>query len=250
MNEQTQKTLRETIAEKIKTGKARMLPRWRFALKAALLAGGLLVLAALLLWVTSFLFFILHHTGAWFVPIFGLRGARAFLLSLPWLIVAGGAACAIALEILVRRYSFAWRRPLVYSLLGILVFVAVAAALLNRTRLHEGLFRQSREGRLPIAGRLYRGYGFERKKNVHIGIVASTTQEGFIMENRLGEALAVLINPETRFPLGTDFQSGDRVVVLGERDDGSIRAFGIRRVDDQRRESARGRGSWMRSFMK
>lgn len=237
MTEQSQKkSLQNIILEKIKNNKARMRPKWYFILSAALIAAGLILATLALLYLASFILFILRQTGIWFLPTFGLRGIGALLISFPWLLVLVGIVFVILLEALVRRYSFAWRKPLLYSLLGIIIFVTFASLIVSKTSLHEGLFKRARRGELPFAGSLYRGYGMPKTKDIHVGMIAEITSDGFKMETPRGEVLTIIVTSKTSFPLGTDFQKNDRVVVLGERNDGTVKATGIRRIDSLMRQ--------------
>lgn len=237
------------VLEKIKAGKARMIPRWHFVLQAALAAVGFIIVALASLYLVSFIFFMLNKTGIWFLPAFGFRGIGTFLTSLPWLLIAAGIVFIILLEILVRHYSFGYRKPLLYSLLGIVIFVAVASALVSRTSFHEGLYKRAHMGRLPVFGKLYRGYESQRNRGAHTGVVTEITNDGFQMENLEGNILSIVVTPETSFPLGLDFQKGDRVLVLGDLDGNTVQAFGIRRIDENmRRYHIQNRG-WYRPSM-
>ncbi len=232
-NSTERKSIRDAVLAKIRTGQAKMRPRWHFVLKALLVFFGLVIGFLTLLYLTSFTVFMLRQSGVWFIPIFGFRGVMMLFASLPWLLILAGISFVILLEILVRRYSFAYRKPLLYSLLGIIAFTVLANSVVARTGFHEKFFMRAREGKLPIAGGWYRDFGLAKSQNVHPGTVIEITEDGFRMENRRGETLTVIISPETRFPLGIDFQKGDQVVVLGERDNDHIGALGIRRVDSE-----------------
>ena len=233
------KTIKNTVLAQIKSGQAIMKPKWHFVLKTILVAVGVVIVAFALIYLVSFIFFILRQTGVFFVPSFGFRGVGIFLVSLPWFMILTGLVFFVTLEILVKRYSFTYRKPLLYSLIGIIIFVLIGSFIVSRTGLHQGLFRYAEDRRLPVVGRLYRGYGLERMEKVNPGIVDELTDEGFRMTNRQGETLNVLISSDTRFPLGADFEIGDRVVVLGERENGTIEAYGVRRIDDEMRRFPR-----------
>ncbi len=224
--------LRKKILDKIKVGKAKMRPKWYFLLKTSLLAAGVIIGALALLYVVSFILFVLRQTGAWFLPSFGLRGIMVFLTSAPWILILLGIVFVILLEILVRHYSFGWQKPLLYSLLGIIGFVILASFLVSKTSFHESLFTRARQGGLPYAGQFYRDFGMPRGEHAQIGVITEITDDGFKMETPRGEPLTIIINPQTSFPLGIDFQKDDRVVVMGEREDHTVKAAGIRKVDD------------------
>lgn len=156
------KSIRDRVAAAIASGQIKMRPRWHFAAQAALLAVGVILFALALLYVASFVVFIMHQTGLWRAPGFGWVGLRAFLFSLPWLLLAAALIFLVILEVLVKRYAFAYGRPLFYSVIGIVLLVIVGGFLVERTSLHRGLLRQAKENRLPWVGPLYRNYNFDK----------------------------------------------------------------------------------------
>lgn len=228
------RSLQETVLAEIKTGNTRMIPKWHFVLKAALAAVGLIIVLVVLLYLASFIFFILNKTGIWLLPAFGMRGISAFLSSLPWILLIAGSIFLILLEIMVRHYSFAYRKPLLYSLLGIVVVITGVSVVILQTSFHEGLYIRARIGSLPVIGQLYKSYEAERGQasDVHIGMISEITDDGFRIESPQGGTVSIIINSQTSFPQGIDFQSGDRVIILGDWDDNTVQAYGIRRIDD------------------
>lgn len=227
-NESERESIKDKVLTRIKSGQVAMRPKWHFALRAILAALASVIALLALLYLVSFVAFMLRETGVLFVPAFGFRGLSAFFASLPWVLLAVSAAFVAVLEVLVRRYSFAYRRPLLVSLAAIILLVLTGGIMIARTSFHRGLLRQAEERRLPLGEFLYRGYGRPRLRNIHPGMVTELIEGGFFMQSRRGESLRVMVNPETRFPFGIDFAEGDAVVVFGERDDGTVRAQGIR----------------------
>lgn len=232
MREEKNNQIKKRILEVIGSGRIRMRPRWHFFLRAVLAAlGGIIVLLAAL-YVTSLGIFVLRENGAWFVPVFGRRGWYEFFASLPWLLAILSLLFAVVLEILARRFSHAYRRPLIYSLIGIVVIVCIGGLLIAVTPLHGRFFRFAEQHRLPVAGHFYRLFASQHLANVHRGTVATLTQDGFTMQNRRGELLQIIVTPETRFPSGANFRQGDTAVIFGVRDDHTIHALGVRRLND------------------
>lgn len=233
----TQKTnkIKEIVLAKIKSGQARMRPKWHFILKSALLVLGIVILSIALFYLVSFILFILRQTGTLFAPAFGLRGIRTFFISLPWLLVAVSIIFIIILEILVRRYSFAYRKPFLYSLAGIIIFVALGSWIIFLSGLHQGMLERAMKDRLPLAGPFYKEFGFDQPRDIYVGKIEKVFEKGFDIKMRQGEELKIITSPETRFPFGTDFGEGDMIVVFGERKEGEIEAMGIHRVNDRKR---------------
>ena len=241
------KSLRENIVSAIKNGRVKMRPRWYFVLKAVLAVLGAATLVLAILYLVSFIIFILHQTGIWFVPIFGFRGIRVFLFSLPWALLALAFVFAAVLEVLVRRYSFAYRRPLLYSIAGIILLVIFGGSIVSMTSFHRGLFMRAEENRLPLGGHLYRQFAMKNFRNVHRGVITKVTDDGFIVSNRRLEVLNIIVTPDTRLPMGFGFAEGDAVVVFGEREEDFVKALGIRKVDEEFRSNPRG-PAMMRQF--
>ncbi len=225
-------SIKEKVMEKITQGSVAMRPRWQFVLKAALAVAGTLVVFVVLLYLASFILFVLRQNGMWFAPGFGFRGVFVFLRSLPWVLIFVSLIFVAIVEVLIRRYAFAFRRPLAYSMLGVLIVTVAGSFFIAETRLHRGLYERARVGGLPVAGPLYREFGMHRFRDIHPGTIASTTNDGLIIVTPRGETVTVQITPQTRFPFGFDVGEGDGVVVMGEREGDVVRAFGIRGVDN------------------
>lgn len=230
MNNEQKKSARDLVLEAIKIGEVKMRPKWHFILKAILGVIGAFIIALALLYLASFIIFISRQTGVWFAPISGFRGWYVFLMSLPWMLVSLLIMFVIVLELLVRRYSFAYRMPLLYSAAGVVLLVVAGGYVVANTSFHGRMFRYAEKNELPMAGRFYREYGHQRFKNIHKGLIEEVAEKKLIIKDRRGEMLAVLIVPDTRLDFGADFSKGDLVVVFGNRDDHTVRALGIRKI--------------------
>ncbi len=223
------------IQKSIESGRVCMRPRWHFILRAGLSAVGAVLVFLTLLYLTSFILFALRESGVLFVPAFGRFGWWVFLLSLPWVLIIFILFFILLLEIMVRRYAFAYRRPLLYSAIGIMVLVASGGFVVAATPLHHRMVRLAERRDLPLAGPMYHHYRDPRLRNVHPGEVTAIQDRGFAMQNRRSEVIMVTITSTTRLPTGAVFYPGDMVVVFGERANGVIQAFGVRKIGQHMR---------------
>ncbi len=229
--EQQKKSIHDAVMEKIRTDHETMRPRWHFILMTALFITGLFIGILILLFIVSFVFFTLDSSGSWFLSVFGWRGIWTFFSSLPWLLILLGIILIILLEILARRFSFVYRRPLLYSLMAVISLIAIFSLIISRTQLHKNFNNLAERGRLPLVGHMYRNFGSHSNRDVHVGIINEITDYGFKMDDRQGNALLVIITPETTFPSGTDPQKGDRIIVLGTQSDHTIKASSISTIN-------------------
>ena len=212
------------VINKIKKEQIKMRPKIYFILRTLLISLITLLVTLFILYLISFIIFNLRASGIWFLPKFGFGVIGLFFRSLPWLLILTAVILIIVLEIFVKRFSFAYRRPILYSILGIIIFAILGSFLIAQTPLHSGLFWKARQGKLPMMGRFYQDFGMPKHSNVHCGTVSSTTDNGFYLETPRGEILTIVI-------VSSNINKSDRVVILGKRDNGIVRAFKIHRIN-------------------
>jgi hypothetical protein len=222
--------IKNKILAEIQSGQLKQRPRWYFVLRGTLVGIGIGLVFCLVLYLASFILFILRQTGVWFVPAFGFRGWFVFFRSLPWLLIALSAIFIIVLELLVRRYAFAYREPLVYSVFGIVLVVFAGGFLLFETSLHRALFLGAEHNNVPSPiGILYRGYGAQRFDDIHAGQIVATTSGGFVLQEAFDNSTAtVLVASDTALPTDVLIMPSDTVVVFGSEANDIIQAVGIR----------------------
>jgi hypothetical protein len=224
--------LNESVMKAVRDGMIKMRPKWYFILRAALVVTGLIVLGLFALYLASFIIFTLQRTGVWFIPAFGFRGIFTFLLSLPWLLILLAALFLVILEILVRRYSFAYRWPLLYSALAIVLAVLIGGFAVAKTPMHPHLIDYEKGDGHLCCGGMYRDMDRSRFNDIHVGRITEFTREGFTIQNRGEEILLIVVTKKTRLPYGTDYSVDDVVVIFGPRHADTVDALGIRRIDD------------------
>lgn len=226
-----QKNMKEEVLSAIHEGRLKMRPRWQFVLGGVLFGVGVMLVCLILVYLISLSLFAMQQGGSWFVPEFGLRGVWAFLRTLPFILILLTILFIVILEVMVRKYSFAYRKPLLYSALAIILVVLIGGAL--AAPLHRELFRSARDDNSPVLGNIYRGLGPQHLSDIRRGEVVASTTDGFLMEDVFRGTSTVVITSQTRLPLGADFAPGDTVVVFGDMNpSGTIKAYGIREVGD------------------
>jgi hypothetical protein len=225
----------QDVMKAIREGRVHMRPRWHFVLLSALTVLGAFIVLLTLLYISSLGVFLLRDSGAWYATSFGLRGWFSLLHTLPWLLILFIAMFAVILELLVKRYSFVYKKPLLWSVAGIIVVIFAGGLAIAQTPLHRFVLVSARHGMLPppvmqIYGRTLR----QPPPDLYHGEVLATTTSGFILVDEDGAGTTtVLITRETRLPLGEAFEVGERVVVVGDSAaTGTVRAFGVREIDE------------------
>jgi hypothetical protein len=158
MNNESSNSIKDSVARAIEAGKVKMRPRWHFLLSAGLLFVGTILVVFTLVYLSSFAIFIFQQTPGP-GPGMGARGLGVYLTSLPWIIILIAIIFLIILELLVRRYSFAYRKPLLYTILGIIVLIFLVSLLVAQTPFHKNLYDRAERDNLPFGNKFYRNFG-------------------------------------------------------------------------------------------
>jgi hypothetical protein len=222
-------TVADKVLESIKGGRLKKFSGRHFLFQAGLRIVAVATVSMLLLHLVGFIHFALHRSGVIYVAGFGARGWLAFLGGLPLLLISFSIIFLVLFLLLLKRYPFIYRRPLLYSAVIIVLVVIVVGHLVAKTDFQARLLSAAEN--LPVVGRLYRHYHAQRLHNLQRGTIIQTNQTGFVMKNERGELLTVIIGPDTHVPEGKQFEKGEEVFVFGERDDAIVRAFGIHEID-------------------
>lgn len=226
-------SVRLDIMKAISRGDIRMKPRRHFILLSALYVTGAFIVFLTLLYFTSLGVFFVRDSGAFFTPSFGGRGWFSLLQSLPWVLIVLTMMFAGILELLVRRYAFVYKKPLLISVLGILGTIFVGGFFI--APLHHDVALSAHRGELPPpVVMLYRGpLRIPPPDDRYHGEILTVMQSGLVIYDEDHGTTTVLITPQTRLPYGENFIAGERVVIIGDTDaTGTVRAFGIREIDE------------------
>ena len=225
--------LHEQVLQKIKDDNIRMKPKINFMLRSILFAGGIILAFGMTLYIVSFIIFVLRLNGILTLPGFGFRGYSALLLSLPWLLILLSALLVAVLELLGRHFSFVYRRPLLYSVFGIILFVIISSVAVAGTSAHHRMWDFTAEHRVPFGSSFYERYGGGERpfRAGTIGTIVEIKDSELVIEDAKGESLLISTSTKTRFPRKETLIVGDRIIILGEREGSAIEAFGIRKID-------------------
>lgn len=219
-------SIKENVLKAIESGHLKMRPKWKFVTGAALVMASIAAGALVTLFVSSFIVFMLRKNGVWFVPDFGREGLGTFITSLPWLLVVVAAILIALLEILIRRYSFAYGRPVLYSALGVILIMLIGGLGIGLSSFHEDLFERTERGEMPFGAPWYQHF-MQQPDNVTVGTITAILGGGYEIEGPRDEIFTVSVTAQTKLPMENNLKVGDNIVILGIRAGHSIQAVAI-----------------------
>lgn len=226
--------LKNNIIEKIKAGQVAMKPRWYFVLQTGLWVVALLLVAMIAVYLLSFVFFILHQSGLWLTPSFGWRGLMFFVVSSPGILISLAGFFFLLLYLLVTHFSFSYQKPLVYSLLGTVIFVIGVSSFIQYMMIHERIQSFSERHHLPVFTPLYKGIENMPPEGIAVGIITRFTDTGFEIYEQRGGLVSVIVTSKTKQPKNNKYKVGDQIIVFGKKTNGELEALGIRQSGSMR----------------
>jgi len=222
--------IKQKILSKIKKGQVKMRPKVYFIFKMAFFAMLAFVVFLLSFFVVSFIVFTLQTNGNMLLFGFGRPGVRIFFASFPWLLAMLAVLIVVLLGMLAKGHRVVYRRPFLYSVLGIILIIAIGGFLFTRMPLHNRFFERAQMGRLPMMGSIYLKYGAKHLEGFRVGRVLDYTDKGFYIETACSKKFFIKINENTKFYTGRNTQKDDMVAVIGKEVDGVVIAKGIKLI--------------------
>jgi hypothetical protein len=216
------------ILKKIKSGEVDMKPQWHFVLKSLLLVLGVITAALLIIYLLSFVLFALRQSGVGFIPIYGFRGLSMFIMNSPWLLIASAAGLVVVLQLLVHKYSFSYRQPLLYSTIGVIMLVLLGSFIIDQTQFQSRMRGFAENRNTPVFSSLYLGIDEGRPGNIIFGTITEMTEKGFVIKSDFGETLDITITDATRQPQHKTYVTNEDVLVFGDREGSVVTALGVR----------------------
>lgn len=230
MNDLKDKSIKDKILRKLADGEVKMRPKFYFMIRTVMVAVTAVILALAILFLLSFVIFQLRFSGLIHTPFLGGPGIKAFMIGLPWLWVLVIIGLIAVLEYLLQSFSFTYKRPLVYSLVVLLIGASVLGFVVAKTPLHEKFSERAFDRRLPVAGGLYRGMEKDLLQHVQFGKIVEIQDNKFTLETRSGEQLVIQLDDRTEIHPPDELQTGDTVLIVGNKNNGTVEAVRVQKM--------------------
>jgi len=154
--EQKIKNIKEKILNYIELNKVSIKPKWYFISKLVLKIIIILIIFFIAIYFISFFNLIIYEKGS--MGLFNMRNLSNFVFTLPWLILLLSLFLLVVLEFLIRKFSFIYKKPLIYSLFGLVFFILIIGFILNRIDNRFSFARFGEKPEVPILGPMHKYY--------------------------------------------------------------------------------------------
>ncbi len=230
-------SIKEEVISKIEKGDVEMRTKRYFFLKTTLVVGLIFLLSLFVLYLGSLIIFVFRANDIMLFSGMGFHGIRVILWSFPWYLIILIVALIVLVEVMAKEFSFVYRRPLMYSFLGIVVLVALGSFMIEAMSVHRTFFDMAKEERLPVMGGMYKHLGGIDIDNAYFGVLLEKDGNTWKMELESGETVLLEITRNTKgLRMLEEIKEGSKIVVIGEREGDVVEVLGFRRIN------GRGRG--------
>lgn len=153
---------------------------------------------------------------------FGFLGLRAFIESIPWLIIMYGVLSAGLAYFLLRRFQFAYRQSIPAFIASFMIVLIGSGFLLDSS----GINWQIRQAnKVP---QLYHGIFYS--DILVMGEVSKVEQNKLTIKTINDEIVTVYWTGKTKLPSGSKFQTGQTIQAVGVMKNDNFSAKGIIKV--------------------
>lgn len=223
------KNIKNKILDIVENKNLEMIPRWKFFLLTSLAVFGLIFSFLLLLFVISLILFILLKYGFMYLPLFGFGAISHMVTGIPVILAASGLLLVVIVELLSKHFAFSFKKPVMTTLLLIIVSAFVIGFAITLTPFHRVMHGYVRNNHMDGFTRMYERTSSEGGRQgmaVLRGEVVSTTTDTLTL-SLFGDALSMVYATSA----GEQFTSlgiGDDIVVFGIMSNGRFEVLQIR----------------------
>ncbi len=224
-------SFKDSILEKIGSDEVKMRSKLYFILKKAFNVLAIVLIFLLAIYLISFLIFSLNRSGVWQLTGFGIKGIGLFFKTFPWQIVVLIGLGLILVELFVKKLSLVYRKPLLYSIVIVLVLSLLGGWTFSMTSVHPSLFKKAQKHQLLIGGGFYKGFASPDSKEITKATILEKTNQGYKAKLESGQEIAVVVDGQTKTKPQDIIEEGDEVIILGKLEDNTIKAWGIKELN-------------------
>ena len=220
----------QTVLERIEQEHIHMKPRLYFTIKIIAYSIIFILACILLLSIVSFMVFIVEYYGFFDLPAFGMEGISSFIASFPWVLFAITLVLIFIAQRLMRRFEFAYRKPVSYLLIGIGVLSLGGGMLLMSSTELPHIFFDSDEypGLSSEFIPLHSGF---MPQGFITGTIVSMQKGSLLVKESDGSIVRIALTAQTRYLGSEDLVPGDRILARSTHPRNSqTSAFIIRKI--------------------
>lgn len=228
------KSIKTNVLHFVEKNKIGMIPRWKFLMYSMLLFVGACFSFVVLVFIGSLIIFILSTHGLIYLPIFGAGELAGSLRAIPLLLLVLMVALIVVVEILVRNYSFSFRKPVLTTLFTLTILAIILSYLVTLTPVHKEIRAYARDNHMDF---VYHGYDrplpLKPMKGMTVirGIVMATTSDSVTL--KISDDSFIIVYASTTMMKKIELPDKyEEVVIFGRVIGDRFEAVDIKNIED------------------
>lgn len=153
-NDNNNDNMKDRVLAEIKHDHVYMQSRTRMRLRHLAAVVGLLFFVFLAVYFGSFIIFSRRVAGLGFRP-HSYGEFFPFVIGLPWILILCTVGAIVLLEWLIRQYKIAYRKPIFFSLIFVILLALAGSLIFARIRFHENFADFAERRNMPFLRPLY-----------------------------------------------------------------------------------------------
>ncbi len=234
-----EKEINKKVISKIEEERIKMKSKLYFILKSFLVIGIMFLLSLFILYLGSLVVFVFRANNILHFHGMGFRAFRSIIFSFPWYLISLSFALTILVGLMGKRFRFIYQKPLLYSLVGIILITLLGSFLIEKSSIHQHFFSLAKREKLPVVGRMYRNLGDLDIENAYFGKVLEKG-DYWTVELENGQVFYLKITEKTiGRRIYSKLEEGDNVLIIGQINNSLIDVFAFRKINSRFRINER-----------
>ena len=228
MEKENKNSIAKKVTSKIEGGEVEMKPRLYFLTQFFLWIVLIASLSLITLYVGSLIIFTLRVNGIHLFRGMGTGALRPIISSFPWFVVALLLVLVFVTGITIKKSKISYKKPLIYSFIAILTFTLFAGFLVDRSSVHDRLWKGARQNEVRLVEGMYRRMGNIDIENAYFGSLRET-EDGWTIVIEEDEYLLDMTDAKGR-RMFLEAEDGDKVLIIGEVEDEELKVYHFKRL--------------------
>jgi hypothetical protein len=226
-------SIQEKILQKVRDGSIKQKPKWQFVLRTVLLVSIITAVFLVTLYLAVYTTLVTQEHELFRVFDIGPRATFMFLGAVPWLIIAVLGIAFLSLQSLVRHFAFAYKTPVVYTLVGTFAITLSMAYGLHSLDSKARFARFGEHGEVPFMKEFHNRYLDGRQGDIVHGVLIQVDGLEYTLESRRSSSTFMFMLSSSTDRIDdyddNDIDVGDQVFVVVSKNKNNYEAIAIKR---------------------
>jgi len=232
MEKENKNSIAKKVISKIEGEDVKMKSRFYFLTQFSLWVVLIASLLFIALYIGSLIIFILRKNNIHLFRGMGMGVVRSIISSFPWFVIVLLLALVFLTGIAIKKSKISYKKPLIYSFIVILFFTVIGGFLVDRSSVHDRLWKRAQRNEIHFIDGMYRRMGNIDIDNAYFGNLKELEEGWSIITEDNREYILDMTNARKK-RIFLRSRDGDRILVIGEQEDNRLKVSYFKNLDSE-----------------